>query len=349
MHFHRGENRHVIGRGHRQQQPGLVPGEHLGRAGRDGAVNPHPGHAGAPGCRAFLRVGQAGEVLPGPEVPPHVLHIPLRFRLVFRRADPGGVGGEPAVLGVIQPARGEPRVHRVSIGDDRRGVIGDHHLEHPAEERPRGLAAGHERGQGLRKAQPHEHVPRVARGEDQRMHLPPPPGHRVSQQAQVTEIDLALHPRLAVRDPHRRRGRAEPAPLRAEPVQRPVRDNHAAALQQHPDLHDRQVLLHPCRDVGVASLQLPPRQPVPARPRRPDRLRDLAGQLITQLPRPAITGQPSRHGRLHIPAGRLTVHPRLPRYLPQPSPSQPGPEHFPDLCHRNLPESHRPEPPRRLT
>jgi hypothetical protein len=49
-------------------------------------------------------------------------------------------------------------------------------------------APGDERGQGLGEAQPHEHVPRVARGEDQRVHLAAPPGHRVGQQAQVPEV-----------------------------------------------------------------------------------------------------------------------------------------------------------------
>jgi hypothetical protein len=60
-------------------------------------------------------------------------------------------------------------------------------------------------------------MPRIARGEDQRLHLALPPGHRVSQQAQVAEVQLALGPRLAVGDPHRRCGPPEPAPLHAEP------------------------------------------------------------------------------------------------------------------------------------
>ena len=46
--------------------------------------------------------------------------------------------------------------------------------------------------------------------------------------AQVAEVQLALRPRLAVRDPHRRRrGTAIPAAFRAEPVQPPVRHRDA--------------------------------------------------------------------------------------------------------------------------
>ena len=160
--LHPGEHRHVIGQRERQQRGRLVLGEHLRRAGLDGAVDPHPGRLAAPRLRAGLRIGQAGEGLAGEEVPAHVLHGPLHPRLVLRRADPGGVGGEPAVLGVIQPARGEPRVHRVGVRDDRRGVVGDQDLEHPAEEHPRRLAPGDERGQRLGEGQPHEHVPRIA-------------------------------------------------------------------------------------------------------------------------------------------------------------------------------------------
>ena len=194
------------------------------------------------------------------------------------------------------------------------------------------------------KRQPHEHVPRIARREDQRVHLPAPPRHRVRQQAQVAEVDLALHPRLAIGDPDRRRGLPEPAPLHAEPVQRPVRHHDALPFQQDPDLHHRQARLHLPGDLRLAGLQLIPRPPVPARPHRPDRLSDLADQLIGQLARPAIAGQPGLCRRLHIPAGGLAVHPRLLSDPAQPRPRQPGPQHLTDLSHRNLPERHPPNP-----
>jgi len=86
------------------------------------------------------------------------------------------------------------------------------------------------------------------------VHLPLPPGHRIGQQAQVPEVKLALRPGLAVGNPHRRSGLAEPAPLHAEPVQRPVRHHDPAPLQQHPDLHDRKPGLHLRLDLAMAGL-----------------------------------------------------------------------------------------------
>ncbi len=325
VHFHRGEHRHVITVRLRQQRAGLALGEHLRRPRADGAVNPHPGRAGAPGLRAGLRVGQAGEVLTGPEVPAHILNIPLYLRLVLRGPDPRGVGGEPAVLGVIQPARGETRVHRVGVGDDRRGVVGHQDPEAAAEEAPRSLAAGDERGQGLGEAQPHEHVPRVAGGEDQRMHLPPPPRHRVGQHAQVTEVQLALHPGLTVGDPHRRRRLAESAPLHAKPVQRPVGHHHAAALQQDPDLDDGQVLLHPSLDVGVTGLQLLPRQAVAGRPdpRRSAEPGRHRGPARPPPPPPHTAARscgPPRPARPPCAARHRSARPAAPHVSPSPQP-----------------------------
>ena len=176
------------------------------------------------------------------------------------------------------------------------------------------------------------------------MHLPPPPGHRVGQQAQVAEVDLALRPRLPVGDPDRRRGLPEPAPLHAEPVQRPVRHHDALPFQQDPDLDHRQPGFHLPGDLLLAGLQLIPRPPVPARPHRPDRLSDLPDQLISQLARPAVTGQPRLRRRRHIPAGGLAVHACLLSHPAQPGTRQPGPQHLTDLSHRNLPERHPPNP-----
>src|SRR5262249_56958488 len=126
---------------------------------------------------------------------------------------------------------------------------------------------------------------------------------------------------------HRGRGLAEPAPLHAEPVQRPVRHHDPLPLQQHPDLHDRQPRLHPRLDLALAGLELLPPQAVAARPRRADHLRDLADQLIGQLPGPAIAVQPGRHRSVHIPAGALTLHPPPPRLPPPPPPPHPPPHH----------------------
>jgi hypothetical protein len=176
------------------------------------------------------------------------------------------------------------------------------------------------------------------------VHLALPPGHRVSKQAQIPEVELALGARLAVGDPHRSCGAPEPAPLHTEPVQRPVGHHDPAAFQQHPDLDDRQALLDLRLDLLLASPQLIPGPPVPARAHRPDHLRDLPDQLIGQLARPAITGQPRLHRSLDIPAGGLTVHPRLSGHLPQAHARKPGPQHLTDLSHGNLPECHPQNP-----
>jgi hypothetical protein len=318
VHLDPGEHRHVIGRAERQQGTGLLLGEDLRRAGGDGAVDAHPGHLLAPPFSRGLRVGQPGKVLAGEEVPAHVLHGPLHLRLVPRGADPRRVGGEPAVLGVVQPARGEPRVHRVRIRDDRRGVAGDQDLEHAAEERPRGLAPGDERGQRLGERQPDKQVPGIAGSEDQRTHPALPPGHRVGQQAQIPEIQLTFGAGLAIGDPHRRCRAAKTAPLHAEPVQRPVGHHNALPLQQHPDLDHRQARLRPLHDLHLAGLQLLPRQAVPARPRRADHLRDLADQIVRQLSQAAVASQPSLDPSLHIPAGGLAVYSGLLGYPAQP-------------------------------
>jgi hypothetical protein len=252
------------------------------------------------------------------------------------------------VLGVIQPPGGEPRVHRVSAGNDRRGVVADHDPERAAEKLPRRLAPGDHRCQGLGKGQPHEHVPRIARGEDQRVHPAPLPGHRVAQQPQVTEVDLHLGAGLAVSNADRRAGLAEPAPLHAEPVQRPVRHRDAPALQQPADLHHRQARVHLRLDVSVAGLQLLPRQPVPARPGRMHSLGDLADQPVSQLPGPAVAGQARCYRGLHIPPRGLAVHAGLRGHPAQPDARQPCAQHFTDLSHRNLPECQS-QPPSRST
>ena len=182
VHLDPGEDRLVVGLGHRQQTAGLELGEQLGRPPRGGAVDPHPGPLPAPRLGPGLGVGQVGEGLPGPEVAADVLHRPFHPRLVLRGADPGRVGAEPDMLGVVQPARRQPRVDRIGLGDHGLQVVGDQHLERAAEERPRRLAAGDHRGQGLGVGQPHEHVPRHHGGEDQRVHPPLSPGLGVAEQ-----------------------------------------------------------------------------------------------------------------------------------------------------------------------
>jgi hypothetical protein len=51
-----------------------------------------------------------------------------------------------------------------------------------------------------------------------------------------------------------------------------------------------------------------PQPPVPVPPHWPDRLGDLADQLISELSGPAVAGEPRRHRRFHGPAGGLSIH-----------------------------------------
>jgi hypothetical protein len=83
--LHPREDRHVIPLAWSREQRGcLMDREHLGRPRGDGAVHAHPSDLPAPSLGPGLRLGQPGELLPGEEVPAHVLHGPLHLRLVPR-------------------------------------------------------------------------------------------------------------------------------------------------------------------------------------------------------------------------------------------------------------------------
>jgi hypothetical protein len=119
VHLDAGKDRHVVGFGHREQRAGLVFGEHLHRAGLGAAVDAPPGDLVAPLLRPGLGISQVHELLTGEEVAPYVLNSALHTRLVFRAVDSRSVGGEPAVLRIVQPADGEVRVDRIGVGDNR--------------------------------------------------------------------------------------------------------------------------------------------------------------------------------------------------------------------------------------
>lgn len=159
------------------------------------------------------------------------------------------------MLGIVQPPRREPRVDRVGGGDHGLEVVGDQDLEDTAEESPGRLTAGDHRSQGLGVGQPHEHVPRHHRGEDQGVHPALLPGLGVEDESHLGEVDLTLDTGLAVDDADRSGLDPEPAAFDREPVQRPIR--HPAALpgQQLLDLHDAQRVMavatsHPGLDLG---------------------------------------------------------------------------------------------------
>ena len=258
--------------------------------------------------------------------------------LVLRVGHPSRVGEEPAGLGVFQPADGEPRVHRIALGDNRTHVVGNEHLEHPAEEPPRRFAAVDEGLEGLGESQPHEHVPRVDRGEDQRMHHPSASGHRIEHHAHPGEVDLALHPGVAVGDRHRGAS-ASPirGALRAITVQRALRHDHPAAGQQITDLHYRQAVLDPASDLIMAGAQRFPRRTMTLGAVRAHHGNHRADQLVTELINTTLTIQPRCHRGLNVAAGGLAVHPGPGGHHPQAHPQQPYPQHLTNLDHRNLP------------
>ena len=65
----------------------------------------------------------------------------------------------------------------------------------------------------------------------------------VEHHAEPAEVQLALHPRIAVGHPHRGLPAAEPAPLCGEPVQRPIRHHHTAAGELAVDVGQLQLVL----------------------------------------------------------------------------------------------------------
>jgi hypothetical protein len=136
----------------------------------------------------------------------------------------------------------------------------------------------------------------------------------VRDQAHPGEVDLTLHPRIAVDDPHRRRGLAEPAALHAEPVQRPVRHHHPAPLQQHPDLDHRQTLVDPRPDLLLLGQQLPPGGAVALRLDRPHRRHHHTDHLVGDLLMPTRADHAGGLGRLHVASCGLPVHARLSGY-----------------------------------
>src|SRR5215470_19966828 len=93
---------------------------------RAGAARRSHDTTAGPGLGASARSTNASSAKKFPRT---YSHDPLHPGLVLGTADPGRVGGEPAVLGVVQPPDGEPWVDRIGVGHDRRGVVRDQHPE----------------------------------------------------------------------------------------------------------------------------------------------------------------------------------------------------------------------------
>ena len=186
-------------------------------------------------------------------------------------------------------------------------------------------------------------------GEDQRVHPPTSAGLGVTEQAELGEVELALHPRFAVDDPNRGGTDPESAPLHGEPVQRAVGHQHAAAGQQLLDLHQRQrVMLLPV-DLDAATQpricsSWPSRvshdAPCPfGRTGRTASTTSPTSSSVTASG-PASRDNPAASRGGDVAAGGLAVHPRSARDRPQPVAFQPRPQHLTHLDHTDLPETH---------
>ena len=152
-------------------------------------------------------------------------------------------------------------------------------------------------------------MPGEHRGKDQRVQRAAAPRHRILHQAELAEVDLAIHPRITVGDPYRRFPPAEPATVDREPVQRAIRHDHAAAGQLAVDVGQLQLRREPVADLLLERDQRLPRLTVALRPIRAHHSDYLADQLIGQLLDTALTPQARRDRRLHISAGGLAIHP----------------------------------------
>jgi len=224
-----------------------------------------------------------------------------------------------------------------------RRFVGDHHPEYAPEERPGGLAPGDHIRRCLPERQPHEAVPRVAGGEDQRPHHPPSPAGGVEQQAHPPEIHLAFGAGLAVGHPHRHPfPLGEPAALHREPVQGaiPIRHPHPPSPQQIGDLGEPQTRPHPATDQLLVWHQSVPRRAVATRTGGADHLAHRADQRVAELALTPVAYNTASLGSRHVAVHRLAVHPGQPGDRPEPLAPQPQPQHLTDLEHGHLPERH---------
>ena len=260
-------------------------------------------------------------------------------------ADPGRVHHEPSGLCVLDEGLVQPGLERVRVVDDRLGVVGDQHPEHPAEERPRRLATGDHGLSRLAVRQPHELVAGEARGEHQGVHDPHPTRRRVGNQAHLPEVQLALRTGLTIGDPDRRSLTAGAAAhLGDVALHRAQRADGPFPGEQLVDLHGRQVPLDPPRDPVVMGAHHPPRLSVAVGAVRADRLHHLPDHLVAQLGVTTPRRDAGHLGRCDVTADRLAVHPRQPLDPAQALTRGPQPKDLPDLEHANLPERHRRSP-----
>jgi hypothetical protein len=289
----------------------------------------------------LLGVSEINERFTGPERRTHVLHHPFDLALIGRRGDTSRVDHETPCLRVLDERLIEPRLQPVSGRDDRREVVRDQNLEDPVEELPCRFAPSDHRVGRLRERQPHEHMPRQRRGEDQRMTHPATAGFRVIEQTKLREIDLQLTARFTIGDRDRRALRSTATKFVGnETMQRPFRHDHTITSKQCVDLHDLHISVEPTNNPLTFMLQRRPGVTMTITAVRTHQLNDLTKDQISQLLDATVDDDAALDRRVHIPADRLAINPAQPLKRADPFTPNPQPENLFHLEHRNLPECH---------
>jgi hypothetical protein len=151
-------------------------------------------------------------------------------------------------------------------------------------------------------------VPRVASGEDQRLHDTTPTRLGVDDEAHPAEVDLQLVARFPIGDPHRRTSTAAAATLLEHiALHRAQRHHHTAAFQQLVDLHPRQIGIDPRLDLVMTGGQEPPRFAMPIASVRSHRLDDHPDEDVCQLLDATVTIQSQLLGGSDVAAHRLAI------------------------------------------
>ena len=229
-----------------------------------------------------------------------------------------------------------------------RDIFGDDHSEDAAEERPRRLEPGEDRGGRLGEGQPHEAVPAVAGGEDQGLTHPRPAGLGVGDEAHLAEVHLKLPARLPVGDAHGGgAGRATHAEdLQCVAVQGALGHDGALAAQQLMRLDRGETLGdNPGLELIVVGHQHRPGDAVAVGTMWAYRLAHLGQQHVVQLLLAAGAVEAGVCGGSHVAPHCLAVDRRQALDRSQSLPSNPQSQHFSDLVHTNLPEhGHLPGP-----
>jgi len=149
-------------------------------------------------------------------------------------------------------------------------------------------------------------------------------------------------PGFAIRDPHRRPLSSSATELDGdESLNRALRHDHPVAGQELTDLHAGHTSRHPLLEAVSADGQRRPRLAMTISAVRAHDLNHPAQHHIGELLDTAIARDTCLDRGVDIAAHRLAVDPAEPGNRPQPLTSQPQPQHFSNLEHRNLPECHR--------